>query len=85
MGRKSYCRKLSREDIHSNDYFVDRLGSAGHYWCILDRTRNWVHILVVCIYRQIVRKAIHNLVGIDVRRHRDRHTIVYSLGGNTYG
>lgn len=76
MGRKSYCQKLLRTEDISNDYFVDRLGGAVHYWRILDRNRNLVFMLVVYIYRQIVRKTIHNLVGVDVRRHRDRHTVV---------
>lgn len=85
MGRKSYCRKLSRTEEVSNDYFVDRLGSAIHYWRILDRTCNWFYMLVIYIYRKIVRKTVHNLVGINVYRHRDRHIVVYSLGRNTYG
>lgn len=83
MGRKSCCQKLLRTEEVANDYFVNCLDSTGRYWLILDRTRNWACMLIVCTYRKIVRNTVHNLVGIDI--YRDRHTVVYSLGGTTYG
>lgn len=85
MGRKLYCQKLLRTEDILNDYFVNRLDGAMCYRRILDRTRNLVYVLFVYIYRKIVRKTVHNLVGINVHSHRDRHAVVYSLGGITYG
>lgn len=85
MGRKSRCQKLLRIEEVANDYFVNCLDSAVRYWIILDRTRNWACMLIVCTYGKSARKTVHNLVGLAIDIYRDRHAVVYSLGGTTYG
>lgn len=76
MGRKSCYQKRLRIEEVANDYFVNRLDSAVRYLLILDRTRNWAGMLIVCTYRKIVRKTIHNLVGLDVDIYRNHHVVV---------
>lgn len=81
MGRKSCWRKLLRIEEVANDYVDNYLDSAVRYLLVLDRTRNWACMLIVCTYRKIV----HNLVGLAIDIYRNRHTVVHSLGGTTYG
>lgn len=85
MGSNFCCQKLLRIEEVANDYFVNCLDSADRYWLILDRSNNWACMLIVCTYRKIVRKTVHNLVGLAIDIYRNRHVVVYSLGGTTYG